>query len=293
MRLSRSDLRRCAGALLLGAPVLFAASSAVRAESAVERGRYLVETIGGCGNCHTPMGSRGRDMSRHLAGGFVIKDGPFVAYASNITPDEETGIGGWTDEQIVRAIREGVRPDGTMIGPPMPIELYRRLSDNDVKAMVAYLRTVKPVRNKVKKSVYNMPLPTSYGPPVGKVDDVPRTDKVAYGAYLAGPVGHCIECHTPMVRGRRDWHRTGLGGQPFEGPWGVSVAANITPHKDDGLGGWTDAEIKRAIQQGISRDGRKLTPPMGYPFYKGIKPADMSAIVAYLRSLKPLPNSAR
>lgn len=293
MLLPTKSMQKLAGASAIVTMLAVGAVAGARAETPVERGRYLVETIGGCGNCHTPLGARGPDRSKHLAGGFVFKEKPFTAYSSNITQDKATGIGSWTDAQIARAIREGIRPDGTLIGPPMPFELYRRISDTDIKAIVAYLRTIKPIKNKVTKSVYRMPLPKSYGPPVGKVADVPRSDKVAYGAYLAGPVGHCVECHTPMVRGHRDWSRTGLGGQPFHGPWGVSVAANLTPDKETGLGDWTDAQIKRAIQQGISKDGRKLNPPMGYGYYRGIKPADMNAIVAYLRALKPLPVSAR
>ena len=273
-----------------GALMLVAVTGLARAETPLERGRYLVETIGACANCHTPKARTGRPIaSMAYAGGFVVKEKMFTAVAPNITPDKETGIGSWTDAQIIRAIREGKRPDGSTVGPPMPIELYRKLSDTDVKAMVAYLRSLKPIRNKVAKSSYKFPLPKSYGPPVGSVPDVPRTDKVAYGAYLAGPVGHCTECHTPMVKGRRDWSRTGLGGQEFHGPWGVAVARNITPHKDAGIGGWSDAEIKRAIQKGISQDGSRLNPPMPYAWYANIKDEDMDAIVAYLRSLKPLP----
>ncbi len=273
--------------LLIAAGFTVAAMTA-HAETPVERGRYLVESIGGCGNCHTPKGRRGQPIAaKKFAGGFVIKEKPFDAVASNITPDKETGIGNWTDAQIIRAIREGKRPDGSIIGPPMPIELYRKLSDTDVKAIVAYLRTIKPVHNKVKKSVYRMPLPKSYGPPVGKVADVPRSNKVAYGAYLAGPVGHCIECHTPMVRGRRNWSKTGAGGQAFHGPWGVVVARNITPHPDEGIGKWTAAQISRAVRKGISADGSRLKPPMAYSWYNRIKDDDMNAIVAYLKSLKP------
>ena len=274
---------------LLIAVAVFAAAANAGAETPVERGRYLVETIGACGNCHTPKDRRGMPIAaKKFAGGFVIKEKPFDAVASNITPDKETGIGRWTDAQIIRAIREGVRPDGSIIGPPMPIELYRRISDSDIRAIVAYLRTIKPVRNKVAKSVYRMPLPKSYGPPVGKVADVNRNDKVAYGAYLAGPVGHCTECHTPMMKnGRRDWSRTGVGGQAFHGPWGVVVARNITPHKDEGIGTWTPAQMRRAVQRGISADGSRLKPPMPYPWYAKIRRADMDAIVAYLRSLKP------
>jgi mono/diheme cytochrome c family protein len=150
---------------------------------------------------------------------------------------------------------------------------------------------VKPVSNKVEKSVYRIPLPPNYGPPVASVPDVPRTDKVKYGEYLAGPVGHCVECHTPQDKGHHDWSRIGQGGMEFNGPWGTSVARNITPHAEDGLGKWSDAEIKRAITQGIAKDGRKLNPPMAYSLYAKVKDEDLDAIVAYLRTLKPLPRA--
>ncbi len=277
--------------LAFAAALLATGAASAAAETPVERGRYLVETIAGCGNCHTPRGPGGTFAAgKELAGGFVVLDiKEFRAVASNITPDKETGIGNWTDAQIAKAIREGIRPDGSLIGPPMPFELYRKISDSDLMAMVAYLRTVKPVSNKAEKSVYRIPLPPAYGPPVTSVPDVPRTDKVKYGEYLAGPVGHCMECHTPMdEKGHRIWSRIGQGGDKFEGPWGVSVSRNLTPHPEDGLGKWSDAEIKRAITQGISKDGAKLFPPMGFSFYAKVKDEDLDAIVAYLRSLKPL-----
>ncbi|MCW3476517.1 cytochrome c [Limobrevibacterium gyesilva] len=264
-------------------------TTAAQAQSPLERGRYLVETIAGCGNCHTPQGPNGPLPGRSLAGGMVVEDNPaFTAIASNITPDRKTGIGAWTDEQIFRAIREGIRPDGSLIGPPMPFGLYRGLADADVRAIVAYLRTVPPVPNPVAKSTYRIALPPAYGPPVGHIDAPPRTDKVAYGAYLAGPVGHCMECHTPMLPdGQRDTERLGAGGQPFNGPWGTSVAANITPAKARGLGDWSDAQIERAIRTGVSADGRKLFPPMAFGYYAKIAADDMAALIIYLRSLPP------
>ena len=263
------------------------AAAAASAQTPVERGRYLVETIAGCGNCHTPQGPGGPLAGMTLAGGNTIVDSPkFTAIASNITPDRETGIGTWTDDQIALAIREGKRPNGALIGPPMPIGLYRGLADADVRAMVAYLRTVAPVRNPVAKSVYRIPLPPAYGPPVGVVNAPLKGNKVAYGAYLAGPVGHCIECHTPMLEGgHSDEKRIGAGGMAFPGPWGTSVAANITSSKTRGLGVWTDTQIERAIRAGVSADGRKLFPPMGFAYYRGIAPDDMAALIAYLRTL--------
>ena len=252
-------------------------------ETLLERGTYLMESIVACGNCHTHK--FGPMKGIEFAGGFPFggPKAPFTAFAPNITPDRDTGIGAWTDAQLIRSIREGKRPDGSTIGPPMPIALYRDLSDRDVKALVAYMRQVKPVKHKVKKSVYRIPLPPAYGPPVTKVADVPRGNKVAYGYYLAGPAGHCIECHTPMVKGHPDFSRVGAGGNPFRGPWGVVVASNLTPAN---LGDWTDQQIKTAIAMGKRPDGSKLTGPMAFPYYDRISDADLDAIVAYLRSLK-------
>jgi mono/diheme cytochrome c family protein len=267
--------------------VMLAGATAARAETPYERGAYLMGSIVACGNCHTPQTPDGPVRGRELAGGTKFDEEPFTAYAPNITQDRETGIGGWTDAQIIAAIREGKRPDGSLIGPPMPIELYRGMSDTDVQAIVAYLRKVKPIKNAVPKSVYRIQLPPSYGPPVGVVDDLPRVDRLRYGAYLAGPLGHCIECHTPMDKGRRDFARTGAGGPGIPGPWGVAVPPNITPDFDHGIGKWTDAQIKRAITKGVGLQDKKLSPPMAYRYYARIRPVDLDSLVAYLRSLKP------
>lgn len=274
--------------LLCGALALLLSATA-QAQTLLERGRYLVDHVAACGNCHTPKGPNGELPGLYLAGGNVIEDNAaFRAVAANITPDGPTGIGGWTDAQLIRAIREGIRPDGSLIGPPMPFEFYRGLADDDLAAMVAWLRSVPAVRNAAEKSTYRMPLPPSYGPPVGRIAAPPRADAVAYGGYLAGPVAHCMECHTPFAApGHRDMARMGLGGQEFPGPWGSSVAANITPGRLTGLGQWSDAEIERAIRQGLSRDGRRLFPPMGYAHYAGVSAPDMAALLAYLRSLPP------
>lgn len=265
---------------------LFCCGHSVQAETPVERGRYIVEVIGACGNCHTLQGPDGPDDSRHLAGGIPIEKPGIHAVPPNITPDGETGIGAWTDDQIIRAIREGVRPDGRVLGPPMPFALYRGISDQDAAAIVAYLRTVEPVRNTPDPSRYEMPLPESWGPPVGQVPHPDRTDTVAYGAYLAGPLGHCIDCHsTPDAHGVPDLENAlGAGGMLFPGPWGVSAARNITP---SGLSARSDAEIKQMITTGERADGSRLLPPMGFGYYANLTEEDLNAIVAYLRSLPP------
>ena len=256
------------------------------AETLLERGTYLMQSIVACGNCHTPKGPNGELPGMELAGMANLEVTPgFTAHASNITMDPETGIGGWSDEEIIAAVREGRRPDGSIIGPPMPIGLYRGLSDRDVKAIVAYMRSIPPVKNLVPESEYKIPLPPAYGPPVGTVADVSRDDPVAYGAYLAGPAGHCIECHSPMGKTGPDiQNKLGAGGFVFHGPWGTSVSSNITP---TGLSKWSDAEVKQMITTGKRPDGSPMMPPMGYAYYAKISDEDLSAIVAYLRTLPP------
>jgi mono/diheme cytochrome c family protein len=133
-------------------------------QTKVERGRYLVEVLGACGNCHSPKAPGGEVAGKHLAGGFEISAGFGVAVASNITPDRETGIGAWRDGEIVRAIREGKSRDGRTLGPPMPFDLYGGLSDTDVHAMVAYLRTVAPVRTRCHPAGTRSPFPRRTDP---------------------------------------------------------------------------------------------------------------------------------
>lgn len=259
------------------------------AETSLERGAYLMNGIVACGNCHTPQGPDGPLAGMELAGGLRMEDKPFTAYTSNLTPDRATGLGGWTDAEIITAIRDGRRSDGRLIGPPMPMDFYRGISDGDAMAIVAYLRQVAAVANPVPPSDYRMPLPASWGPPVGAVPEVPRGDRVRYGEYLAGPLGHCMECHTPRLPdGRPDRTRWGAGGMPLPGPWGVSVSRNLTSDPEDGLGRWTDAQIKAAITQGVRPDGARLAPPMAYHFYRNIRGEDLDALIAYMRTLPPL-----
>ncbi|APW36153.1 hypothetical protein RD110_02115 [Rhodoferax koreense] len=277
--------------LTLGAASLLMAVSPVHAQKAgsVERGKYLMQGVVACGNCHTPRGPQGEPLfDKGLSGGMVFDEPPFKAYAPNITPDLQTGIGKWTDAELARAIREGIRPDKTIIGPPMPVAFYRHLSDRDLAAIIAYLRAQPAVANEVPKSSYRITLPPDYGPPVKAVATPSPKDRVRYGKYLAD-IGHCMECHTPRdPQGMLQMKHVGAGGQVFNGPWGQSVARNLTPH-ESGLKPWTDAQIVAAIREGHDRQGQPYKPPMAFGFYKNISDADMAALVAYLRSLQPQP----
>jgi mono/diheme cytochrome c family protein len=262
----------------------------------VGRGRYLVETIGACGNCHS-----GRDDDANflpgleLAGNFVIDEPPFTAYAPNITPDRETGIGDWTDQEIERAIREGIRRDGTVMTPPMAFPYFRDISSNDMAAIIAYLRSVPAVSREVPASVAKIPeaLPPSWGPPVTEpVADIPRTDRLAYGRYLTHTVGHCTQCHSPLTPTGEDFSRIGAGMNIYPRPFGTNVqwaavSANITQHETLGIGAWTDDEIKRSITQGISRNGRELLPFMAFDFYNEISDEDLDLIVEYIKTFPP------
>jgi mono/diheme cytochrome c family protein len=262
---------------------------AARAETPLERGTYLMHGIVACGNCHTPKGPSGRALGdQELSGGTEFDAPVFHAVSPNITPDKETGIGNWTDDQIVNAIRNGKRPDGTIIGPPMAIAFYRGMSDSDVHAIVAYLRSVKPIHNQVEKSTYKIPLPAAYGPVVMHVPDVSPTDKIAYGKYLATGLGHCMDCHTPQVNGRSDMSRMGAGGNPYASPvGGVIMSANLTPGNPQGIAGWTDDQVKTAIREG-KRPDRPLVRLMAFDWYKTVSDEDLSALVAFLRTLKPV-----
>jgi len=268
------------------------APAAGSAETPVERGKYLVDSIVACNNCHTPKNANFEPIAgMEFAGGRVFAGPDYRAVVPNITPDKETGIGNWTDDQIINAIRNGKRPDGTTLGPPMAYRFYRNISDSDVKAIVAYLRTLKPIRNQVEKSVYKVPLPQSYGPTVTSVPDVPRTDKVAYGKYLAVSLGHCMECHTPLKNGLPDFTRMGSGRDGLVGaPGGGLISSpNLTPGNPDGIVTWTDDQIKIAVTKGMRPD-RPLVRFMAYDWYKNMAPEDLNDIVAFLRSLKPVRN---
>jgi mono/diheme cytochrome c family protein len=281
--------------------VLSAACSGAAAESPTERGDYLVNTIMACGNCHSPRDADGRTIAeKAFSGGLTFVTPAFIATAPNITPDVETGIGSWSDAEIKRALVEGIRPDhGRLAGTPlaaiMPANFYRALLPGDLDAIVAYLRSVRPIRSESPAPVYQAPVRRDpYPDAEAGFDKASFADPVRRGAYLA-TIGHCMECHSAWSRGVSDFRNgLGRGGRAFparEGsPAGIpdSIAANITSDPAAGIGGWSETEIGRAITHGIGRDGRALKPPMAYDYYAGLKDGDLADIIAYLRTVPPL-----
>jgi mono/diheme cytochrome c family protein len=275
------------------------------ADKAIERGSYLVNTIIACGNCHTPKDAEGLPIKlRDLSGGLSFETPNFSGTASNITPDIETGIGGWTDEAIKKAITEGVRPanarlPGVPLSDLMPSHFYKALLPSDAEAIVAYLRTVPPVRNEIPSPNYKgLANPAPYPDAENGFKENSLDDPSMRGAYLAA-IGHCMGCHTPRIKGISDFKNgLGKGGSRFSialvkgypSAWHGAVASNITSHPEAGIGAWTDAEIKRALTTAISRDGRELNTPMKdhCRYFSGMTEEDLSALVAWLRTVPPL-----
>lgn len=267
------------------------------------RGAYLTDYAAGCFDCHAT-----RDLSRYggpVTGPVGVSDFcfdesvgfPGLVCPANITPDEETGIGAWTDGEILRAIREGVDRDGNALVPVMP--MYAMLSDDDARSIVAYLRTIPAVRRSVPAPELKFPfsflVKTAPRPLDGPVPDPDRANPRAYGEYLARVAG-CHACHTP-VDGRHQ-PIPGMdfaGGQPFIGPWGVLHTANLTPH-ETGIAAWSrDDFIDRfkALEDteavAVPVDDSENTA-MPWLALAQVTEEDLGAIYDFLRTVPPIEN---
>jgi mono/diheme cytochrome c family protein len=286
-RLPRLALR---AALFVSVAALLPGGAARAQSDLVKRGDYLVNTVLTCGNCHTPKTPQGADiMDKAFSGGLHFDEPPFDVTAANITPDKETGIGSWTDAQIKKLLHTGIKPNGTPVAAVMPTGFYDIMTERDLNSIVAYLPTLKPVKNKVPDPINKFPAPRTEVPGGDKpYTEAMLKNKLKKGFYLV-TIAHCLECHTPLgPKGVRQMTtRLGAGGFELKGPWGVTVSRNITSSKDKGIGAWTEAEIKRAITTGVDKDGRHLRPPMGFAYYAKMTSGDLDAIVAFIRPCRP------
>jgi mono/diheme cytochrome c family protein len=171
----------------------------------------------------------------------------------------------------------------------MPYAFYKVFTENDLNAVVTYLKSVPAVKNAVERPVYKAAMHPLSPPGADKaMTEADFTDPLKHGFYLA-TIGHCMECHTPTKDNQADFANMGKGGREFKGPWGVVYSRNITSDNEKGIGSYSDADIKRAITQGIRKDGTKLTGPMGFPLYATMTQGDLSDLVAYLRTVPPRP----
>ena len=260
----------------------------------VARGQYLATAVAGCVGCHTPMGPQGPDMAKMFAGGMEFPEKWGTWRSPNITQDKKTGIGDWSDEAIATVIREGKRPDGSMVIPMMPYMRYNAMSDDDVKAVVAFLRTLPAVENTVagNKDLKLPPMPPMPKP----AGTAPAADPVEQGKYLANLM-LCADCHPPMPPDGMmpDMKNEWAGGMEWD-MWppgmgtGKTVSANITSDKKTGIGEWAEADIVTLLTTGKKKDGTMVGPPMVIfvPLWSQLKPDDVANVAKFIKSIPPI-----
>lgn len=273
----------------------------------IARGQYLVHHVSVCTDCHSERTMAyglpfkpGRDGVGGMVWNAEIKF-PGTLAASNLTPDPETGLGKWTDGEILRAMREGVNREGKALFPIMPYTHLRSLSDEDARSIVVYLRTLKPIRYEKPVKSLNPPLnfvekfvPKPLDGPVATPD---RSDHLAYGKYLT-TIALCSECHTP-----RDSKDQPIAGREFSGGWEMLtptfrvVTANITPHpstfvgrasKEEFIGRFRAFANFTAANAPAAPKGKNTLMP--WISYSQMTDEDLGAIYDYLKTLPPVEN---
>ena len=273
----------------------------------VERGEYLTLHVVPCLDCHSK-----RDFTKYSGpivpgtegmGGEVFDQKlagvPGVVYAKNITSDPETGIGTWTDDEIMRAMTQGISKTGDTLFPIMPYVNFNHMAKDDLLSIIAYIRTLKPVKNKVQERKLMIPISMAYPAPAlqPSVDGnmrPPETDAISYGGYLLNAAA-CVDCHTPMVKGQFDFSKALAGGFRFDAGNFIVNTANITPDSATGIGAWNEEKFMNKFtmyreEKNYNVDPGTMNTYMPITMYAGMKDADLKAIYAYLRSVKPISN---
>ena len=270
---------------------------------AIERGRYLAHHVAVCMGCHSqveetkpgePMVA-GREGSGRDFG--VLPGFPGRMRAPNLTPDRETGIGNHSDGELLRAMREGIGRDGHVLFPFMPYPNYAKtLSDADALAIIAYLRSLKPIKNAMAPSTVDFPVsmfvravpaPVTSPPPV----QPPASDPVARGNWII-TAGNCHDCHDSFNERHEPIAGKELsGGFEFASPDGKGsvFAANITSDAATGIGAYTDEDLMRVFSEGVGKSGRKLYG-MPWWYYAGMTDEDKRALIAALRKVPAVSN---
>ena len=266
-----------------------------QAQGDAKRGQYLVKA-GGCLACHTEE----KKDAVPFAGGRALKTPFGTFYGPNITPHPEAGIGRWTEADFIRAMRLGVRPDGADFFPAFPYPSFTKITDADLRDLWAFLRSLPPSPRANHPHELHFPFSSRllvaqwkrlYFKPGPFASDPRRSAIVNRGAYLVEALGHCGECHTPrnfLGAPKRDRFLAGSKS----GPDGKGVP-NLTPTK---LKKWDDGELKDFLQTGMTPDGDVAAETMGEVVRNTtsqLTPEDLAALIAYLRSLPPLPDESR
>jgi mono/diheme cytochrome c family protein len=279
-----------AGLLACRGPLVPASASgtlAIDTTNLVARGEYIVRNAAACGGCHS---TDERNPDGPLGGGTEFKDWRLgTIRAANLTPDSATGLGTWTDDDIVRALRSGQRKDGRLLAPVMPYDWLHRMSDGDALAVAQYLKSLPAVRHEVRQSpnlvfkiarLFMAPKePVTVWPPA-------RGPTAAYGNYLADHVALCAHCHTPRsgIRDRYDdkLRYAGDASPPKEFPVNPS---NITPDSATGIGRWTEEDFLRTMRTGVDPAGDTLHPIMPWRAIRRMTDDDLRAMYLYLRTV--------
>lgn len=268
-------------------------SIAAAAEPSLERGEYLFAAAG-CAGCHTAKGGQ------LLAGGRALETPFGTFYGPNITPDPEHGIGAWSDEDFLRAMREGIAPDGSHLYPVFPYPSFTKMTDADILDIKAYIFSLPPSNQPSREHDVDFPFGWRFllapwqwlnfeeGP---FEPDPAQSEEWNRGAYLVQAVGHCGECHSP-----RGWLGETIDSEALsgttEGPEGEKVP-NITPDKETGIGEWTRGQVATVLRIGLLPDGDVVGGSMGEVVEEStskLTEEDRQAIVTYLMSLPPVRN---
>lgn len=267
-----------------------------RTPERLARGKYLVNGVLGCFDCHSQLPNdkiapgTAPEFTSLGAGRLIISNGPMQVAAPNITPDTETGAGSWTDDQLARAIREGIGHDGRTLFPLMPYQDFRELSDEDLAATIVYIRSLPAVHNEVPKPRIPFPLSrliNAVPQPVASPVAANVSDLVSRGRYLA-TLGGCSNCHTPKdSRGHPIPGMDFAGGQVFEG-FGNVASANITPDAS-GISYYDEAMFVKTLRTGHV-GARPLNFPMPWWVYRNMSDEDLKSLYAFLRTVKPVPH---
>ena len=256
--------------------------------SLVERGAYLARAAD-CMVCHTTQGGK------EYAGGLGFKLPFGTLYSTNITPDKETGIGNYSDQDFLNAVHRGTQRDGARLYPAMPFTSYTYMTDADALAIKAYLFSLPPVHAAAPVNTLAFPFnqrwamnfwSTLFNPDTRFEPDTSKSPEWNRGAYLAEALAHCGECHTPRNAAFALNHREKFAGAVTAG-W---RAFNISSDKTTGIGAWRDEDLIAYLTTGHATDHGTASGPMGEAIDRGLSqfaPQDVQAVVAYLRSVPP------
>ncbi len=283
-----------AAGLLLFALLFFAVCRAASAQGDPKRGQYLAKA-GGCVGCHTEE----KKGAVPFAGGRALKTPFGTFHGPNITPHQNAGIGRWSEADFVTAMRRGLRPDGANYFPAFPYPSFTKITDADLKDLWAYLHSLPPSARTGQPHDLRFPFGWRFLIWIWKwlfftagpfAPDASRSALLNRGAYLVEALGHCGECHTPrnFLGGSRK-SRYLAGGRL---PGGGSVP-NLTPTR---LKKWDDKDLKEFLQSGQTPDGDVVAETMGEVISNTtsqLTPPDLAALLAYLRSLPPLPDEKK